>query len=149
MTQLRLQNLALGELERDVLTLLWQHGPMNPGAVHDLLGVDRKISVNTIASALKRLCDKDLLARTKVSHAYVYRALVTRNELERQLIGAVAHQFGDNSGGSGLLAAFVDLAEEHGEASLRRLERMVAERLAATTDEDSHACADAPQVPNR
>jgi len=124
----RLPDLVLGELERDVLDALWTDGPLNPGGVHERVGVARGISVNTVSSALKRLHGKGLLERTKVSHAFVYRAVVSRAELQRYCIDAIASQFGD--GGGGLLAAFVDLAEQRGEDTLRRLERMIADRLA-------------------
>lgn len=127
---LRLPELALGELERDVLGALWAAGPLNPGAVHERVGAHRGISVNTVCSALKRLCDKGLLCREKVSHAYVYRATVSRAALQRQLIGAIEEEFSDD-GGATLLAAFVDLAEERGDDTLRRLERMIALRLKA------------------
>ncbi|MCB9547020.1 MAG: BlaI/MecI/CopY family transcriptional regulator [Myxococcales bacterium] len=125
---LRFPDLVLGELERDVLDVLWTDGPLNPGAVHERVGAPRGISVNTVSSALKRLHEKGLLGREKVSHAYVYRAIVTRAELQRQLIDGIASQFGEESG-AGLLAAFVDLAEERGEETLRRLEQMIAARL--------------------
>jgi predicted transcriptional regulator len=125
---LRLPDLSLGSLERDVLDVLWTHGPLNPGMVHQHLGAERGISVNTVSSALTRLFKKGLLERDKVSHAYVYRAVITRHDLQRQLIGEIASQFGDGSG-SAFLAAFVDLAEAHGEETLRRLEQMIAERL--------------------
>ena len=124
----RFPDLALGELERDVLDALWSAGPLNPGAVHERVGAPRGISVNTVSSALKRLQDKALLEREKVSHAYVYRAVVTRAELQRQLIEGIASQFGEE-GGACLLAAFVDLAEERGQETMRRLERMIAARL--------------------
>lgn len=125
---LRLPDLALGELEQAVLETLWSNGPANPGQVHASLGAARGISLNTVSSALKRLHDKGLLEREKVSHAYVYRATVTREALQRQLIGAIADQFSD--GDAGLLAAFVDVAGAGGEATLRRLEALVASRLA-------------------
>lgn len=126
---LRLPDLAIGDLERAVLEALWQSGPLNPGGVHAIVGVPRGISVNTVSSALKRLYEKDLLTREKVSHAYVYAAAVTRAALQRQLIGAIGSRFGAHDG-SGLLAAFVDLAEAQGEDALRRLEKMIADRLA-------------------
>lgn len=122
---LRLPDLALGELEQAVLEMLWVHGPSAPKAVHEVVG--RGISVNTVSSALKRLHEKGLLAREKVSHAYVYRATVSRSELQRQLIEAIAGQF---PGGAGLLAAFVDVAEAGGESRLRELEALVAARIA-------------------
>lgn len=125
---LRLPDLVLGDLERDVLEALWLHGPLNPGAVHERVGRPRDISVNTVSSALKRLCDKQLLTREKVSHAYVYEAAVSRAELQRQMLGGIASQFGDERS-TGFLAAFVDLAEQSGDETLRRLEQMIAERL--------------------
>jgi predicted transcriptional regulator len=126
---LRFPDLALGELEREVLEILWAEGPQNPAAVHERVGAPRGISVNTVSSALKRLVEKGLLAREKVSHAYVYRAVVTRAELQRSLIGAIASQFGEEND-SGFLAAFVDLAQAQGEETLRELEQMIAARLA-------------------
>lgn len=125
---LRFPDLSLGELEQAVLEALWAQGPLNPNDTHALVGAPRGISVNTVSSALKRLCEKGLLERRKVSHAYVYEASITRAELQRQLIGAIAHQFGDGQE-VGFLAAFVDLAEEQGEETLRRLEQMIAARL--------------------
>lgn len=126
---LRFPDLNLGDLERATLDLLWEAGPLNPGAVHDRIGIRRGISVNTVSSALKRLFEKGLLAREKVSHAYVYRAAITRADLQRQLIGAIGSRFGAHDG-SGLLAAFVDVAEQQGEDALRRLEQLIADRLA-------------------
>lgn len=125
MSSFRLPDLALGGLERRVLEVLWARGPSSPKDVHAELG--RSISVNTVSSALKRLCAKQLLRRTKVSHAYVYEASVGREELQRQLLAAIVDEFDDD--GSSFLAAFVDLAQERGEDALRALESMVAERL--------------------
>jgi len=125
---LRLPDLALGDLELAVLDVLWADGPARPADVHGRLGSERGISVNTVASALKRLVDKGLLDRDKVSHAYVYRAIVSRSELQRQMLGALASRFGA-TGRSGLMAAFVDLTEEEGEDELRELEALIAARL--------------------
>jgi predicted transcriptional regulator len=126
---LRFPDLALGELEQEVLETLWQHGALNPGDVHQWVGVSRGISVNTVSSALKRLQEKGLLDREKVSHAYVYQAAVTRAELQRQLIAAIASKFAQGKR-AGLLAAFVDVAEAEGEETLRTLEALIASRLA-------------------
>lgn len=127
-------NLALGALEQQVLALLWTEGAMNPNEVHAKIEPDRAISVNTVSSALKRLYEKGLLARQKVSHAYVYEAAITREQLQRELIGAIATKF-DEQGGTGFLVAFVDLAQERGEETLRQLERLIAQRLGGQDEE--------------
>lgn len=124
----RFPDLALGDLEREVLDVLWRDGALNPGAVHERVGASRGISVSTVSSALTRLQQKGLLTREKVSHAYVYRPIISRAELQRNLIREVASHFGEG-GGVGFLAAFVDFAEEGGEDTLRRLEQLVARRL--------------------
>jgi predicted transcriptional regulator len=126
---LRFPDLTLGDLEREVLETLWADGPQNPVVVHERIGLARDISINTVSSALKRLYEKGLLDREKVSHAYVYRAIVTRAELQRDLIGALVNQFGQPSGSS-FLAAFVDVAEAQGRGTLRELEKMITTRLA-------------------
>ncbi len=131
---LRMPDLTLGELERDALNCLWELGSLSPSAVHDAVGADRGIAVNTVCSALKRLFEKGLLEREKVSHSYVYSAAVTRAELQRQLIGAITDQFGER-GGTAFLAAFVDLAEQHGKPMLERLQSMASDRLNAESDD--------------
>ncbi len=118
----------LGDLETEVLDLLWRDGPATPGAVHEAVGAARGISPNTVASAMKRLHEKGLLAREKVSHAYRYRPALTRGEFQRACISAIAEQFAHGRS-HGLLAAFVDVAAERGETSLRELEALIAERL--------------------
>lgn len=125
---LRTPDLSLGDLEKEVLDCLWAEGPSSPAQVHAVVGEKRGVTVNTVCSSLKRLVEKGLLTREKVSHSYVYQAAVTRSELQRQLIGAITEQFGEQ-GGTGFLAAFVDLAEERGQAALKSLEAMIADRL--------------------
>ncbi len=131
---LRFPNLSLGDLERAVLECLWAEGARTPNEVHAAIGESRGISVNTVSSALKRLFEKELLHREKVSHSYTYSAAVTREELQRQLIGALSTQFEEEDGYS-FISAFVDLAAARGVPMLRRLESLIAERLDDEGDE--------------
>ncbi len=118
----------LGELETAVMAHLWSDGEGCAKAVHVALGKRRVITLNTIQSTLKRLFEKDLLERDKVSHAHVYRARVTREEFHRsllgELVGALMHGQAEV-----VVSAFVDLAERAGPEHLARLESLVAERL--------------------
>lgn len=125
---LQFPDLALGALEQEVLEVLWAEGALSPKAVHARVGLERGISVSTVSSALKRLYGKQMLEREKISHSYVYRAIITRAELQRQIIGSIASRFAGEER-LGLLAAFVDVAESDGEETLRRLEAMIAQRL--------------------
>jgi predicted transcriptional regulator len=118
----------LGELESEVMNYVWRSGQGEAKAVHAALGAPRGITVNTIQSTLKRLYEKGLLARHKVSHAYLYEPRVSREAFHQGLIGKLVGQM-VNGQTDALVAAFVDLTERAGVDQLQRLEALVAERL--------------------
>jgi predicted transcriptional regulator len=114
----------LGELELAALEQLWTAGEADVEAVHTAVGRSRGITANTVGSALERLFKKGLAERRKVSHAYRYRAALTREAF-------AARRMLEATGGvatltkSGLLAAFVDLLGETDQDSLDRLAELV------------------------
>jgi predicted transcriptional regulator len=117
----------LGELETAVMNHLWSGGEGEAKAVHAALGKRRGITLNTIQSTLKRLYEKQLLERDKVSHAHVYRARVSREDFHRglldELVGDLMHGHAD-----AVVSAFVDLTERAGPQHLAKLEALVAQR---------------------
>lgn len=119
----------LGELELAVLDHLWTHTSGDAKAVHHAIGRKRRITLNTIQSTLKRLAEKGLLSRTKVSHAHVYAPRVGRDDFNRRVIEGVVAQVMDGAADA-MIAAFVDVTERAGAEHLARLERLVAARLA-------------------
>lgn len=117
----------LGELERSVLDHLWRVGQADAKEVHADLGRRRGITLNTIQSTLKRLYEKGLLGRAKVSHAHVYVPALSREQFERQ---ALDRTITDLLGGraDAMIEAFVDLTERAGSEHLAKLEALVAAR---------------------
>lgn len=109
---------------------LWAGHEGDAKAVHKSLGRARGITLNTIQSTLKRLYEKDLLERDKVSHAHVYRPRLSRDEFHRgaldDLIGALMGREAE-----AMVSAFVDLTERAGPEHLKRLEVLVAARRQA------------------
>lgn len=117
----------LGELETEVMNHLWRGNDGEAKAVHSTLGKRRGITLNTIQSTLKRLFEKGLLSRDKVSHAHVYRPRLTREEFHREMLGELVNGLMRNEADS-VVSAFVDLTERAGPEHLARLEALVAER---------------------
>jgi predicted transcriptional regulator len=117
----------LGELERAVLDHLWAAGPGAVKAVHAAVGVPRRISPNTVHSALERLVRKGLAQRRKLGRAHEYRPSLTRREWMARSLGGLASEL-PGTPPETLLAAFVDLAERAGAERLAELERLVRER---------------------
>jgi len=118
-----------------VLEHLWSHGEFDTKGVYSALGKLRGISHNTIQSTLERLFKKKLLARKKISHAYVYQAIVGRDELMGRMINDVVNTISKNNS-EGMLAAFVDIAARTDEAHLDRLEQLINE-YRSNRDNDS------------
>ncbi len=109
---------------------MWSVREGDAKAVHTALGQRRGITLNTIQSTVKRLFEKGLLERDKVSHAHVYRARVSREDFHRGLLGELV---GDLMRGQAeaVVSAFVDLTERAGPQHLARLEALVSERRRA------------------
>jgi predicted transcriptional regulator len=97
--------------------------------VHRAIGRPRRIALNTVQTTLKRLHEKGLLTREKVSHAFIYAPAVTREEYQRRTLDQTVNLLLHGEQLS-MVSAFVDLAERAGPEQLERLERLVAERLA-------------------
>ena len=117
----------LGALESSVMEHLWTRGEGDAKSVHAALGKRRGITLNTIQSTLKRLFEKGLLVRDKVSHAHVYRPRTSRAEFERSALQGLIEDLMKGEA-AGMVAAFVDLTERAGPEHLARLEALVAER---------------------
>ena len=113
----------LGELELEVLEHLWRVGEADVNETHQALGAHR--TANTVGSALERLHKKKLLERTKVSHAYRYTPVLSKEELTARRVLALSGGKGALSQ-VGLLSAFVDLVAEVDEDLLDRLDALVA-----------------------
>lgn len=65
----------LGDLEHELLAILWQHGEMTAFAVRQQVARDLKDA--TIRTVLRRLEEKDYVDHTVVNGTFVYRARET------------------------------------------------------------------------
>ncbi len=73
---------GLGELERAVMTVLWDHGPdQSVRQVLTHLRNSRDLAYTTVMTVLDRLAKKDLALRTRDGRAWLYSAGSTREEL--------------------------------------------------------------------
>jgi predicted transcriptional regulator len=62
----------LGDLEHELLTILWTHGEMTAYAVRN--HVSRQLKDATIRTVLRRLEDKGYVVHSVVSGTFIYRA---------------------------------------------------------------------------
>jgi len=113
----------LGELERDVLTIVWRLGNVTADQVREELG--RPLKDSTIRTVLRRLEEKGYLTHATENRTFIYRPAESRQKVAGRAVKRIVDWFCDGSV-EALLVGMVD-SKVLGRAELQRL----AERIAA------------------
>jgi len=95
----------LGDLEHELLTILWKHGEMTATAVRK--HVARKLKDPTIRTVLRRLEEKGYVTHSVVSGTFIYRARESAETTAAAAVKGIVERF---CGGSleRVLLALVD-----------------------------------------
>jgi predicted transcriptional regulator len=79
--------MALGDLEREVMTQLWDAGePLTVRAVHERLSRDRDLAYTTVMTVLDRLAKKGVVTQERADRAYRYAPAQSREEMTAALM---------------------------------------------------------------
>ena len=118
----------LGDLEREVLHLVWQHGSCSADTVQKSLS--RPLKESTVRTVLKRLEEKGHLTHTVDNRTFIYKAADTPGRAAARAVKRIVDRF---CGGSveALLVGMVsaDVLSEH---ELQRLAAKIARAKAKT-----------------
>lgn len=81
----------LGELEREVMELVWKHGPVSADMVREAL--PRRSKESTVRTVLKRLERKGLVSHTVEGRTYLFKASVPRKTLAARAVKRIVDRF--------------------------------------------------------
>jgi predicted transcriptional regulator len=115
---------ATSDAEREVLKVLWSHGPMG---VRDLLAtltqLGQEWTRSTVVTLLHRLQAKGYIESDKSQYAFVYRPIVSREEVMHARMKELASELADGNAVPLVLA----FAERHrfSPEELARLQQMI------------------------
>jgi predicted transcriptional regulator len=111
---------GLGELERDVMTQLWDAAePLTVRQVHERLVKQRDLAYTTVMTVLDRLAKKGVVAQAKADRAYRYSAVQTREEMTAALMLDALGAAPDGAARDAALVHFVGQVGPAGAAALR------------------------------
>jgi BlaI family penicillinase repressor len=113
----------LGELERDVLLIVWRHGYVTADQVREVL--KRPLKDSTVRTVLRRLEEKGYLAHSVDDRTFVYRPAESRQRVAGRAVKRIVDWFCEGSV-EALLVGMVD-SKVLDRAELQRL----ADRIAA------------------
>lgn len=95
----------VSDAEREVMFVLWEHGPRIVRGVQEGLAVRGfNWQRSTVITLLQRLEKKGYVMSDRTSHAYIFRASVSRDELVNQRLREVADDLCEGTAGPLLLA---------------------------------------------
>lgn len=118
---------ALGELEAEVMGVLWNHG--EPMSTRDVsLGVGRHLSLNTVRTVLNNLVRKGIVVRQGRRRSFLFRPAVDRHAFASgmldQVFRGLVEDFGDLA-----TVGFLRATERTDPEGLARLFERLKERL--------------------
>ena len=85
----------LGDLEREVMQLVWANGPVTAEAVREKL--ERRLKESTVRTVLRRLEDKGYVTHTVEGRTYVYQAAAPRGRVAAKAVQRIVDWFCNGS----------------------------------------------------
>src|SRR5215469_4365229 len=85
----------LGDLEREVMQLVWAHGPVTAEAVRKRLA--RRLKESTVRTVLRRLEDKGYADHTVEGRTYIYHAAEPRSRVAAKAVQRIVDWFCNGS----------------------------------------------------
>ena len=85
----------LGNLEREVMQLVWANAPVTAEAVRERL--ERRLKESTVRTVLRRLEDKGYVTHTVEGRTYVYQAAAPRGRVAAKAVQRIVDWFCNGS----------------------------------------------------
>jgi BlaI family penicillinase repressor len=85
----------LGDLEREVMQLVWAHGPVTAETVRKRLS--RRLKESTVRTVLRRLEDKGYAEHTVDGRTYIYHAAEPRSRVAAKAVQRIVDWFCNGS----------------------------------------------------
>jgi predicted transcriptional regulator len=112
------------------MVILWDRGEATAADVHAALQEERGLAPTTIATMLRKMEDKGVVAHRSEGRQFVYRPMVTRAEIRESMVGELVERlFG---GDARALVAHLVSENEIDPTELARLR----ERVGAKTEDE-------------
>ena len=78
---------TLGELQHAIMRVLWASGEATTAAVHETLYAERGLAPTTIATMLRKMEDKGVVAHRTEGRQFVYRPTVSESDIRSSMVG--------------------------------------------------------------
>ena len=84
--------MELTDLQLSLMRVIWSRGEASVSDVHEAVEPDRGLALTTVATILTRLEKAGLVSRRPAGRHYLYRALVSEEEVRRSMVSGLAER---------------------------------------------------------
>lgn len=123
----------LTELQITILKLFWARGEATVAEVWEELHRERGLAQTTVATLLSRLERRGVIARRVDQRQYIYRALVTEDEVQRSMVGELTERL--FAGDMTALVSHLLTSQEVDPGDLNRLRSLIDQAESRSTEE--------------
>jgi BlaI family penicillinase repressor len=118
------------DAELAILRVLWERGPSTVRQVHESLSGERAVGYTTALKLMQIMADKGLVERDETGRRHVYRARLSEERTQRQLLQDLLDRA---FGGSALKLVMQALSTKKASAEeLAQIRRLLEERERGT-----------------
>ncbi len=122
----------LTEVQREIMEIVWQHGPISVSEVHEQIAQRREVARNTVQTLMVRLEEKGWLTHVEEGRRFMYTAAKPRSKS----LGARVAQLIDGLFGGSAEQMVNALIEYRGlsETELQNIRHMIDQAEQAESD---------------
>ncbi len=120
----------LGELEAEIMGVVWEKGKATVQDVRDALGPRRALAYTTFMTVMSRLAEKGVLERQKDGRAYYYTPAGSQEKVAGSLLHSLVKRLYAGATGKAV-AQLLESDEAVDEAELERLEALIRSKRQA------------------
>ena len=91
------RSIKLSDLQLLVMKVLWEKGKLSVSDAHDLLNQKKEMALTTVATLLKRMHEKNIVAFEKQGRQHLYYALVSEQEVKTSMLSNILANLFDGS----------------------------------------------------
>lgn len=123
----------LGDLEADIMAVVWDQRSATVRDVYEVMLGQRKIAYTTVMTVMSRLAEKGILEKTKQGQTYRYRAVFSKDELTAAASNRIFKELLGDFGKSAM-AQFLDVLDSADPQKMEELARLVEQKRKGTKD---------------
>ena len=83
---------TLGDLQLAIMRILWRRGEAAAAEVHEALLDERGLAPTTIATMLKKMEDKGVVAHRSEGRRFLFRPTVSEDAVRRSMVGELTER---------------------------------------------------------